>query len=82
MDLASIFYILGIAFFISAFILMIVGGVAAYQVYHKIETFKKQAPMQVVSYLQDHNSAGMKALGISLVGFFMNMIKSRLNKRS
>jgi tRNA-binding EMAP/Myf-like protein len=53
-----------------------------YQVYHKIETFKKQAPMQVVSYLQNHNSEGMKALGISLVGFVMNMIKSRLSRKS
>ncbi|MEI6327449.1 MAG: hypothetical protein WCO78_05025 [Candidatus Roizmanbacteria bacterium] len=82
MDLASIYYLLGIVFFITVFIMMIVGAVMAYQTYHKIETFKKQAPMQVVSYLQDHNSEGMKALGITLVGFVMNMIKNKLRNKS
>ncbi len=81
MDIATIFYVLGIIFFVT-FILLFAGiGIFLYRLYAQIMHLKQQAPEKFMSFLRGQNSAGIKALGVSIVGLAIAAIKNKLTSR-
>ena len=82
MELASVFYILGIAFFLSAFFVMIAAIIAGIVMYQKLQHLKEQAPFKVVQYLQQQNTTGLKALAVSLIGMGISQLTQRIKKKS
>ncbi|MFO0704092.1 MAG: hypothetical protein U0525_05220 [Patescibacteria group bacterium] len=81
MDLASIFYILGIIFFVSTFLLFVGIAIFVYRLYTKVTNLKKEAPAKVIGFLQSQNSAGMKAVGVALVGFLLSALKNKISRK-
>jgi len=81
MDLQTAFYILGISFFVSCFIVLIAMVVMIFTLYRRFKSMRESIPSGFISYLQGHNSASIKALGISLVGICLSYLKSRFQKR-
>lgn len=81
MDLASLFYILGIVFFFTFFVILVVLLFTILRIYGKVNKFRSQLPTKVISYLQQNNSAQLKALGISIVGYILNFFKGKMQGR-
>jgi hypothetical protein len=81
MDIQSIFYVLGIIFFVS-FLLLLVGVlVVGFFIYHKVKIIRSQVPTKVVSFLQGKNNEGTKALGIALVGLVISLLRRKFRNR-
>lgn len=81
MDLQTAFYILGIGFFISGFLVLMTIVVMIFSLYRRFKSMRDSIPSSFISYLQGHNSDSIKALGISLVGICLSYLKTRFLKR-
>lgn len=77
MDLASVFYTLGIVFIVSCMLLFVGIGIFIWRLYTSLSNLKKEAPMKVVGFLQSQNSAGLRAVGVAIIGFILAGIKNR-----
>lgn len=77
-DLASVFYTLGIIFFLFsfAFLLFLVAFVVS--MVRKVNALKREAPMRVISYLKDSNSSQLKALGVAFVGYVLSSLRAKV----
>lgn len=80
MDLQTAFYILGIGFFLSGLLVLIGIIIIIFILHRRFKMMRDRIPSGFISYLQWHNSASIKALGISLVGFALSYLKSRFQK--
>jgi len=81
MDLASIFYLLGIIFFVSVFLLIIGIAIFIWRLYTSVANLKKEMPGKVIGFLQSQNSAGLKALAVAAVGFLLTSLKNKMNRK-
>jgi hypothetical protein len=79
MDIASIFYSLGIIFFASFFLLILGLIIFIWRLYTGITGFKKSLPTKMMGFLQSQNSAGLKALAIAFVGFLLSALKNKVS---
>jgi hypothetical protein len=80
-DLASIFYSLGIVFFVTCFVLLVVAVAVIHGLYTKATKLRDQLPMKVVSYFRDNNATQLKALGVAIVGFVLAFLRGRMSKK-
>ena len=81
MDLASIFYLLGIIFFVSVFLLIIGVIIFVWRLYVGVTNLKKEMPTKVISFLQSQNSAGLKALAVAAVGFLLTAMRNKMSRK-
>lgn len=81
MDLASVFYTLGIVFIVSCMLLFVGIGIFLWRLYSSFMNLKKEAPMKVVGFLQSQNSAGLRAIAVAFIGFLLAGIKNRFNSK-
>lgn len=77
LDLANIFYVLGIIFFLTCLIFIVLAIACIVSLYSRVTRLRNELPMKVVSYLKDNNKIHMKALGIALVGFILSLLRGR-----
>ncbi len=80
-DLASVFYLLGIVFFVTCFLILIMGVVAVVSLMHKLSKMRSELPMKVVSYLRDNNSTQLRAFGIALVGYLLSFLRGKVQSK-
>lgn len=80
-DLATVFYTLGIIFFVVCFILLIGVVGITYTMYSKATKFREQIPMKVLSFFRENNASQLKALGVALVGFVLAFLRGRVQKK-
>lgn len=79
MDLASVFYSLGIIFFVSVLLLMVGLVIFAWRLYTGVTNLKKEMPGKVIGFLQSQNSAGIKAVAVAFVGFLLASLKNKVS---
>lgn len=77
-DLANVFYVLGIIFFFTCLTFVILGIAFIVNLNSRISKLRSELPMKVVSYLKDNNKIQMKAFGIALVGFILSLLRGRV----
>jgi hypothetical protein len=77
-DLANVFYVLGIIFFLTCLTFVILGIAFIVNLNSRISKLRSELPMKVVSYLKDNNKIQMKAFGIALVGFILSLLRGRV----
>lgn len=80
-DLATVFYVLGIIFFVTCFIfvILIIGFLAS--LYSRITKLRTEFPMKVISYLKDNNTSQLKAFAIALVGYVIAFLRGKMEDR-
>lgn len=81
MDLASVFYILGILFFVTCFFLLFAVVASILTAVHKVNKLKGELPVKVVSFLKDNNSTQLRAFGIALVGYVLSFLRGKVQSR-
>ena len=78
LDLANVFYVLGIMFFLTCLTFVILGIAFIVNLNSRISKLRSELPMKVFSYLKDNNKIQMKAFGIALVGFILSLLRGRV----
>jgi hypothetical protein len=81
-DLPTLFYGLGIVFFMTCFVILIVVIVGAYGIYSKISKARQQLPIKILTYFRDNNSAQLKTMGVALVGVILAFLRGRVQKKT
>jgi hypothetical protein len=82
MSAENVFYITGSIFF---FVLLVLNlGLVALVIlaYKRIVDLRNAAPAKFVTFLKEKNNAGLQAVGISLVGFILSLLRSKIKKNS
>lgn len=81
MDLASVFYILGIVFFITCFLVLLLIVVTLVGIVHKVSRVRNELPVKVISYLRDNNSTQLRAFGIAIVGYILSFLRGKVQSK-
>lgn len=77
-DLANVFYVLGIIFFLTCLIFVILGIAFIVNLNSRISKLRTEFPMKVISYLKENNTSQLKAFGIAIVGYILSFLRSRV----
>ncbi len=77
-DLANVFYVLGIIFFLTCLIFVILGIAFIINLNSRISKLRTEFPMKVISYLKENNTTQLKAFGIAIVGYILSFLRGRV----
>ena len=77
-DLANLFYLLGIIFFLTCFLFLVMGIAFLFGLYSKVSKLRTEFPMKVISYLKDNNTTQLKAFGIAIVGYILSFLRGKV----
>lgn len=80
-DLANVFYVLGILFFLTCFLLLIVGVAMLVSLYHRVTKMRSEMPMKVISFLRNNNTTQLKAFGIAIVGYILAFLRGKVQDK-
>lgn len=80
-DLANVFYVLGIIFFLTCFIFVVLAIGFIVSLYTRINKLKTEFPVKVVSYLKSSNTMQLKAFGIAIVGYILAFLRGKLKEK-
>ncbi len=77
-DLANVFYVLGIIFFLTCLTFVILGIAFIVNLNSRISKLRTEFPMKVISYLKDNNTTQLKAFGIAIVGYILSFLRGKV----
>lgn len=80
-DLANVFYVLGILFFLTCFLLLVIAVGMLASLYHRVTKMRSEMPMKVISYLRGNNTAQLKAFGIAIVGYILAFLRGKVQEK-
>ncbi|MBP6994342.1 hypothetical protein KBB12_03805 [Candidatus Woesebacteria bacterium] len=80
-DLANVFYVLGIIFFLTCFIFVVLAIGFIVSLYSRINKIKTEFPVKVISYLKSNNTTQLKALGVAIVGYILSFLRGKVQER-
>jgi hypothetical protein len=77
-DLANVFYVLGIVFFLTCFLFLVLAIGFIVSLYSRMSKLRTEFPMKVISYLKDNNTTQLKAFAIALVGYILSFLRGKV----
>jgi len=77
-DLANVFYVLGIIFFLTCFLFLVLAIGFIVSLYSRLSKLRTEFPMKVISYLKDNNTTQLKAFAIALVGYILAFLRGKV----
>lgn len=77
-DLANVFYVLGIVFFLTCFLFLVLAIGFIVSLYSRLSKLRTEFPMKVISYLKDNNTTQLKAFAIALVGYILSFLRGKV----
>jgi hypothetical protein len=77
-DLANVFYVLGIIFFLTCLTFVILGIAFIVNLNSRISKLRMEFPMKVISYLKENNTTQLKAIGIAIVGYILSFLRGKV----
>lgn len=81
LDLANVFYLLGILFFLTCFLLLVIGIAMVVGLYQRVKKIRSEVPMKMITFLRNNNTTQLKAFGIALVGYILAFLRGKVQEK-
>ena len=81
LDLANVFYLLGILFFLTCFLLLVIGIAMVVGLYQRVKKIRSEVPMKMFTFLRNNNTTQLKAFGIALVGYILAFLRGKVQEK-